>query len=146
MSLAHPRFAAASTQVTGRSGKAGRAAGLRALAGGLLTTLALTTSSGCVIAHSRQAMSPNLDEAPPANARFVQEEDSGLLIGGFIQVSDADHFAVLLARLRERNRCKHLSSAQLDYYTDHWVVVAFPVARVTALCEPQEAGPDRVTP
>lgn len=100
---------------------------------------ALSTNTGCVIAHSRQAMSPDLGETPPANARFVQEEDSGLLIGGFIQVSDADHFAVLLARLRERNRCKRLSSAQLDYYTDHWVVVAFPVARVTALCEPQDA-------
>jgi hypothetical protein len=130
MSLPLLRFVAASTQAARRVPAALRRAGTTAA---LIVLAASSANTGCVISHSRQAMSPNLDEAPPANARFVQEEDSGLLIGGFIQVSDADHFAVLLARLRERNRCKRLSSAQLDYYTDHWVIVAFPVARVTAL-------------
>jgi hypothetical protein len=100
-------------------------------------------SSGCVIAHSRQAMSSNIEEVPPPKARFVQEEDSGLLLAGFIQIAEADHYAVLLARLRERHRCKRLSFPQLDYYTDHWLVVAFPIARVTAICEPEETGEKR---
>lgn len=113
---------------------------LRALRVSLLA-LPLLAQSSCVIAHSRQALAPNLDESPPPKARFVQEEDSGLLIAGFIQIAEADHYAVLLARMREHHRCKRISSAQLDYYTDHWILVAFPIARLTALCEPADPTP-----
>ena len=28
-----------------------------------------------------------------------------------------------------------LGHAQLDFYTDHWAIVAFPIARVTMVCE-----------
>ena len=97
-------------------------------------------SSGCVIAHSRQALSANLEEVPPPKARFIQEEDSGLIVLGVIQLAEADHYAVLLARLRARHRCKRISLPQLDYYTDHWLIVAFPIARITAVCEPEDGS------
>lgn len=105
----------------------------------LFLALALALgNSACVLAHSRQALPANTQDPPPPQSVFVSEEDSGLLIGGFIQIAEADHYAVLLSRMRERYRCKRLTYPQLDYYTDHWLIVAFPIARITAICEQED--------
>ena len=58
------------------------------------------------------------------------------LLGGLVSLSEPDHYAVLLERLRRKHTCSRLSHAQLDFYTEHWILVGFPVARVTAVCEP----------
>lgn len=91
--------------------------------------------SGCTIHHSKQALWTG--SAPPeaGTDRFVTEEDSGLSLFGVIEVSEPDHFAVLLERARRQNRCERLHQAQLDFYTDHWLIVAFPISRITVLCE-----------
>ena len=79
---------------------------------------------------------------PPANARFVSEEDSGLSIFGVLVLAEPDHYAVLLERLRRDHRCARLLYPQLDFYTDHWFLIAFPISRITSLCEPEpESAP-----
>lgn len=91
---------------------------------------------GCTVNHSRQALW-NPTETPPSPAStFVSEEDSGLNIFGLLNVSEPDHYAVLLERARRRHRCGRLVHPQLDFYTDHWFAVSFSIARITALCEP----------
>jgi hypothetical protein len=104
---------------------------------GLLLSLA-----GCTLHHSKQALSAELPAQPPtAEARFVTEEDSGLSIFGLFMLAEPDHYAVLLERLRRDHRCARLLYPQLDFYTDHWFLIAFPISRVTSLCEPEaEAG------
>ena len=91
-----------------------------------------------------------IDEpAPPQDATFVTEEDSGLSLFGLFVLSEPDHYAVLLERARRRHRCSKLHHAQLDFFSDYWVLVAFPIARVTLVCERDRApaGPlDGVEP
>lgn len=98
----------------------------------LITGLA----SGCTLHHSKQALL-TAPQTPSDKARFVTEEDSGLALFGLFQLSEPDHYAVLLERARRRNRCGSLHDAQLDFYTDYWIVLSFPISRVTLLCEPE---------
>jgi len=96
--------------------------------------------AACTLQHSKQALSPELPAAtPPPDARFVTEEDSGLSILGVFTLAEPDHYAVLFERLRRDQRCARLSYPQLDFYTDHWLLIAFPISRITALCEPERA-------
>jgi hypothetical protein len=98
---------------------------------------------GCTLLHSKQALSPELPASTPApDARFVTEEDSGLSIFGLFMLAEPDHYAVLLERIRRDQRCARLLYPQLDFYTDHWLLIAFPISRITALCEPEQTpGP-----
>lgn len=91
----------------------------------------------CTLHHSKQALwAPN---EPPASsaARFVTEEDSGLSLFGIFMLSEPDHYAVLLERARKKHRCATIHHAQLDFFTDHWLIVAFPISRMTLVCEPE---------
>lgn len=90
---------------------------------------------GCTLAHSKQALWNEAQRPPAASATFVTEEDSGLSLFGLVVVTEPDHYAVLLERARRRFRCDRLVYPQLDFFTDYWLVVAFPIARVTVLCE-----------
>jgi hypothetical protein len=96
----------------------------------------------CTLHHSKQALSADAasEAPPPPDARFVTEEDSGLSIFGVFVLAEPDHYAVLLERLRRDHRCARLLYPQLDFYTDHWLLIAFPIARLTSLCEPEKAG------
>jgi len=91
----------------------------------------------CTVNHSKQALRTEWEEPPAPGATFVSEEDSGLALLGLINLSEPDHYAVLLARAQRRYDCERLYSAQLDFYTDHWIIIAFPIARITAICEPR---------
>ncbi|HTV20776.1 MAG TPA: hypothetical protein VMG12_18960, partial [Polyangiaceae bacterium] len=75
---------------------------------------------GCTLHHSKQALSADAATGapPPADARFVTEEDSGLSILGMFVVAEPDHYAVLLERMRRDHRCARLLYPQLDFYTD----------------------------
>ncbi len=106
-------------------------ASLKALAVGA-TCLA---ASGCTLPVSKQALWSPLERTPSPHATFVTEEDSGLALFGLITLSEPDHYAVLLERARRRNKCTRLHHAQLDYFQDYWIIVAFPVARLTVLCD-----------
>jgi hypothetical protein len=106
-----------------------------------LGALGLCVLGGCTLYHSKQALYAGaLPGEPPAAARFVTEEDSGLSIFGVFVLAEPDHYAVLLERLRRDHRCARLLYPQLDFYTDHWLLIAFPIARVTSLCEPESHG------
>ncbi len=102
--------------------------------------------AGCTVPHSKQALGA-VDARPPSDsAVFVSEEDSGLSLFGAISLSEPDHYAVLLERARRRHGCTALRHAQLDYYSDHWLIVAFPIARVTLVCERGSPSRRRATP
>jgi hypothetical protein len=110
----------------------------------LCASAVLVAASACTWHHSKQALfaQPRADARPPApDARFVTEEDSGLSLFGMFVLAEPDHYAVLLERMRRDHRCERLLFPQLDFYTDHWLLIAFPISRVTSLCEP-EAPPD----
>lgn len=105
----------------------------------------LLSLASCTTYHSKQALSSSTPEPPAPSATFVSEEDSGLMLLSFFTVTEPDHYAVLLERARRRHRCQRMRLAQLDFYTDSWFVVAFPIARVTLLCEQEPApGESRV--
>jgi len=108
----------------------------------LALLLGLVPLVGCTLHHSKQALSPDAATSapPPADARFVTEEDSGLSIFGVFVLAEPDHYAVLLERLRRDHRCARLLHPQLDFYTDHWLLIAFPISRITSLCEPETPG------
>lgn len=89
----------------------------------------------CTMPHSKQALLVD-PSTPTERARFVTEEDSGVALFGILTFSEPDHYAVLLERARRAHRCARLHHAQLDYYTDHWIVLAFPISRITVVCEP----------
>ncbi len=97
---------------------------------------ALILLGGCTVNHSRQALWNPQEEPPSPTSTFISEEDSGLSLIGLLNLSEPDHYAVLLERARRRHHCGRLIHPQLDFYTDHWVVVSFSIARITALCEP----------
>ena len=95
--------------------------------------------SGCTLNHSKQALWASTEPVPSKDATFVTEEDSGLMILGAFTLAEPDHYAVLLERARRQFHCDRMHHAQLDFYTDHWVIVAFPVSRITLICE-RDAG------
>lgn len=101
---------------------------------------------GCTLHHSRQALWSPRATPPSADATFITEEDSGLLILGVFQISDPDHYAVLLERARRRHNCQVIHHAQLDFYTDHWLLVGFPIARMTMICERAPATTPQSSP
>jgi hypothetical protein len=105
--------------------------------------MTLLSVAGCTMPHSRQALWTSHNVTPSKAATFVQEEDSGLSLLGLVQLTEPDHYAVLMERLRRRYRCEKVHHAQLDYFTDHWLLVAFPISRVTAICEPESSEPKK---
>jgi len=106
----------------------------------LVSLVALTALAGCTLHHSKQALWTQ-DQAPPrASATFVTEEDSGLQLLGLFVLSEPDHYAVLLERARRRHRCARMHHAQLDFFTDHWIIVAFPISRITLICEAESGN------
>lgn len=111
-----------------------------------VAAISLTTTTGCTLAHSKQALFANAGPPPSAAATFVTEEDSGLSLLGLIAVTEPDHYAVLLERAQRRFHCERLVYPQLDFYTDHWLIVAFPIARITLLCEPARGAEPAVIP
>ena len=116
-----------------------------------LATLAALVCGGCTLHHSRQALAPHPPEdfAPPSDdAHFVTEEDSGLMILGVFELAEPDHYAVLLDRVKEHAECGRMLYPQLDFYTDYWLLVAFPISRITLLCEPKntDASTERIVP
>ncbi len=110
----------------------------------LLLTLFLGVAlAGCTVHHSRQALllHPRSGyETPSPDARFITEEDSGLSVLGLFVVAEPDHYSVLLERARRDHRCSKLMYPEFDFYTDHWILVAFPISRVTLVCEPERAA------
>jgi hypothetical protein len=102
----------------------------------LLLSFSLTAASGgCTLHHSKQALWTGDQPEPRPDATFVTEEDSGLMLLGAFTLTEPDHYAVLLERARRRHRCERMHHAQLDFFTDHWLIVAFPVSRMTLICE-----------
>jgi hypothetical protein len=100
-----------------------------------LSALAALGSNACTIYHSKQALSVGSSAPPRPDATFITEEDSGLMLAGVITLTEPDHYSVLLERARRRHQCQRLSHAQLDFFTDYWIIVAFPISRVTLICE-----------
>ena len=127
---------------TQRLSRSQRFASFRAPTGKLVAGLwaTLLVLSGCTLHHSKQALVAG-DEPPPApNATFVQEEDSGVSLLGLFEIAEPDHYAVLLERARRRYKCARIHHAQLDFFTDHWLPIAFPISRITAICDPPQGN------
>jgi hypothetical protein len=97
-------------------------------------------AGGCTLHHSKQALSAGSNAAPRDDATFVTEEDSGLMLLGLVVLTEPDHYSVLLERARKRYRCSKMHHVQLDFFTDYWVIVAFPISRITLICD-REAEP-----
>lgn len=112
----------------------------------LVLLLASLLASGCTIHHSRQALAQDIAAAPPKASRFVSEDDSGLLLFGLVSLTEPDHYAVLLERVRRKHKCARLSHGQLDFFTEHWLLVGFPVVRLTLVCEPEASATVAGTP
>jgi hypothetical protein len=100
-----------------------------------LILLLLGCAAGCTWHHSRQALTNDLSKTPPDNATFVTEEDSGLTLFRFATLSEPDHYAVMLERMRRRYKCTAIRHLQLDLYTDDWILLEFPIVRLTGVCE-----------
>jgi len=97
--------------------------------------LVLLGCVGCTFSHSKQALWAGTAPAPLATATFVTTEDSGLMLFGLFTLAEPDHYAVLLERARRQFKCDRMRDAQLDFYTEHWIIVAYPISRITLLCE-----------
>jgi hypothetical protein len=104
-----------------------------------LLITALLAAGGCTWHHSRQALGPDYSITPADDATFVSEEDSGLTLFRIITLSEPDHYAVLVERMRQRYRCAAIHHLQLDLYTDDWLILEFPIVRLTAICDREEA-------
>lgn len=102
----------------------------------LAAILGVALCAGCTFHHSKQALALPNEPPPVPNATFVTEEDSGLSLLGLIDLAEPDHYAVLIERARRRYRCARVHHAQLDFFTDHWLLAAFPIARITMICDP----------
>lgn len=96
--------------------------------------------SSCTVNHSKQALWAGASPAPQASATFVSAEDSGLMLFGLFTLTEPDHYAVLLERARKEFHCDHMRDAQLDFYTEYWIIVAYPISRITLICE-RDAAP-----
>ena len=104
-------------------------------------TVLLLVASGCTWHHSRQALGPDYSTTPADKATFVSEEDSGLTLFRVATLSEPDHYAVLIERMRKRYRCAAIHHLQLDLYTDDWLILEFPIARLTAICDREKGSP-----
>ena len=118
----------------------------------ILLALSLLAASGCTWHHSRQAIGPDYSTTPADDATFVSEEDSGLTLFRVATLSEPDHYAVLVERMRRRYRCASIHHLQLDLYTDDWLILEFPIIRITAVCERErrpragkKTAPDKAT-
>ena len=114
--------------MAGRNGGTGRGRMLVAIGA------ALAIATGCTIHHSKVPLSDGHEPRPPDDATFVTEDDSGLALLGIFALAEPDHYAVLIERARRRHNCDTLTHIQLDFYTDFWLFVGFPIARITAIC------------
>jgi hypothetical protein len=103
----------------------------------LAAYVALSALTGCTLHHSKQALWVPAQPPPARDSRFVTEEDSGLSLLGIFVFSEPDHYAVLVERARSNYRCSALHHIQLDFFTDHWLIVAFPISRITLVCAPE---------
>ncbi len=135
------RRSISSTPPAGTRGRRANFAGLARFA--CLVLLAACCS--CTIHHSKQALVAGGEASPSPDATFVQEEDSGVSLLGVFEIAEPDHYAVLLERARRRYKCSRIHHAQLDFFTDYWVLIAFPISRITAICDPPH-GNDKDTP
>jgi hypothetical protein len=94
--------------------------------------------SACTLHHSKIPVTETSTAPVSPDAVFVTEDDAGLALLGIFVIAEPDHYAVLIERARRRNKCASLRYVQLDFYSDWWVFVGFPIARITALCEPEK--------
>ena len=101
----------------------------------VFAALVALVGTGCTFHHSKQALWAGAAAAPRANATFVTTEDSGLMLLGVFTLSEPDHYAVLLERARRQFHCDRMRDAQLDFYTEYWILVAYPISRITLVCE-----------
>jgi hypothetical protein len=93
-------------------------------------------ASSCTLYHSKIPIAGNGDSEVAPDAVFVTEDDSGLALLGIFVISEPDHYSVLVERARRRYKCERLHHIQLDFYSDYWLFVGFPIARITAICDP----------
>ena len=100
----------------------------------LLVAAALLLCAGCTLHHSKSVLPDDYVGAINPEARFISEDDAGLAILSLLVVSEPDHYAVLLERARRK--CENLHHVQIDFYTDIWLFVSFPIVRLTAICDP----------
>jgi hypothetical protein len=99
----------------------------------------LCQASSCTLYHSKIPITDIEDAEISKDSVFVTEDDSGLALLGIFVVSEPDHYSVLVERARRRYKCERLHHVQLDFYSDYWLFVGFPIARITAICEPIKA-------
>ena len=92
-------------------------------------------ASSCTLYHSKIPVAGTGDSEISPDSVFVTEDDSGLALLGIFVVAEPDHYTILVERARRRYKCKKLHHVQLDFYTDYWLFVGFPIARITAICE-----------
>lgn len=108
-----------------------------------LAIAALLVGVSCTLHQSRTAVPTQIPvPVPSEDSTFVTEEDSGFSLLGVFVITEPDHYAVLMERMRRRHNCSSLSHVQLDFFTDYWILVGFPIARLTAVCEPVRETPD----
>lgn len=108
----------------------------------VVVTLA-AMAAGCTMHHST---TPIADARPikiEPGAKFVSSDDSGLAILGLFLISEPDHYAVLIERIRRRYNCAEIHHAQLDSYSDFWFFVSFPILRITAICDQARPAPPK---
>lgn len=110
--------------------------------------VALSLAASCTLYHSKIPIAETGDAKISPDAVFVTEDDSGLAILGIFVVSEPDHYSVLTERARRRYNCERLHHVQLDFYSDYWLFVGFPIARITAVCERagEQAPSDSASP
>jgi hypothetical protein len=103
----------------------------------------LFLASSCTLYHSKIPIADTGDSEISSDAVFVTEDDSGLALLGIFVVSEPDHYSVLMERARRRYKCERLHHVQLDFYSDYWLFVGFPIARITAICEPEKTEEEK---
>lgn len=101
--------------------------------------VAFLCQSSCTLYHSKIPITDVDDSKVSPDSVFVTEDDSGLALLGIFVISEPDHYSVLVERARRRYKCERLHHVQLDFYSDYWLFVGFPIARITAICEPMKA-------
>jgi hypothetical protein len=114
----------------------------------LVLTVVTVALAACTLHHSKVPIPDHRAISIAPDAKFVTSDDSGLALLGLFVVSEPDHYAVLIERIRRRYNCAEIHHAQLDFYSDVWLFVSFPITRVTAICDPKrsDAGPAGIMP
>jgi hypothetical protein len=106
--------------------------------GRVAAVVAALSLASCTLYHSKIPVTDLADAEVSDDSVFVTEDDSGLALLGLFVVSEPDHYSVLVERARRRYKCVRLHHIQLDFYSDYWIFVGFPIARITAICEREE--------